>query len=438
MRLLAAFVMASAPVLFAQDQAPAPAPVQPGVPAPPGTAPAAPRPPFVVPPGMPPGTQVAIIDGQPVMMMRQPAITAPSLPVNARKIVDESGRLLIDQLQTALDGYIAAGLSDDAKQVRTQITLLQQAMGLTEDAPRADRVSMGNYRDRKGESFEFVIKGSADLPVWGSTVYTDDTPIESAAVHAGVLKSGQTGPVRVTVLGAQNQFIGTKRFGIESMSFGPAPGSFRIETGPGNASRPTSLASFRGRLGETVVLPAIGAAQGNLWGSGPYTDDSSLGAAAVHSGILAPGEFGFVTVQLLEGQEQYVGVARNGVTSQNYGKWEGSIRVGRAPQPWTIRVPDDVIDASGLVPLTSLRNQPGLSFSLPVTGAAGRLRGTDIYADDSVIGAAAVHAGILRMGEKGYVTVTILPGQQEYAASEQNGIKSIKAGPAPGSFRISR
>jgi hypothetical protein len=67
---------------------------------------------------------------------------------------------------------------------------------------------MTTYRDRVGETFEFTITGSADLPVWGTNVYTDDTPLESAAVHAGVLRSGQTGPVRVTVLAGQDHRAG--------------------------------------------------------------------------------------------------------------------------------------------------------------------------------------------------------------------------------------
>jgi hypothetical protein len=183
--------------------------------------------------------------------------TPPPLPTAARQVVDQAVRDLIAQLEALQDRYMADLRPEDAANVRAQIKLLQRAAGLSEDAPRPDVVNMGAYRDRLGQTFVFTITGSADAPVWGSGIYTDDTPLEGAAVHAGVLRSGQTGPVRVTVLAGQQQYVGTKRNGIESNNFGAAGGSYRIETGSGSASRPTSLANFRGRYGETVTIPAL-------------------------------------------------------------------------------------------------------------------------------------------------------------------------------------
>ena len=143
----------------------------------------------------------------------------------------------------------------------------------------------------------------------------------------------------------------------------------------------------------------------------------------MHAGLLRPGEFGFVKVTILGGLAQYPGVARNGVTSQPYGEWQGSFKLEKAPQPWIMKLPDDVIDASGMISLPSLRGQ-SVSFSLKVLGTAGVVRGTQVYTDDSLIAAAAGPAGVLRIGESGYVRVTILPGQQGYVGSEQNGVKS--------------
>jgi hypothetical protein len=150
------------------------------------------------------------------------------------------------------------------------------------------------------------------------------------------------------------------------------------------------------------------------------------------------GEFAFVRVTLLGGLERYDGTARNGITSQPYAEWQGSFRVARAPQPWVMQMPADVIDASGMVALPSLRKYPGTSFSLIVTGASAAVRGTDLYTDDSSIAAAAVHAGVLRPGEKGYVRVTIVPGQAGYAGSERNGLRSADAAEWGGSFSVER
>ena len=71
-------------------------------------------------------------------------------------------------------------------------------------------------------------------------------------------------------------------------------------------------------------------------------------------------------------------------------------------------------------------------------GATGAVRGSGIYTDDSSIGAAAVHAGILKLGESGWVKVTLLPGQPNYEGSDQNGIKSNPSGKTAGAFQVDR
>jgi hypothetical protein len=180
----------------------------------------------------------------------------------------------------------------------------------------------------------------------------------------------------------------------------------------------------------------MGTVKGTVWGVDLYTDDSTLGAAAVHAGILNDGEFGFVNVTILGGQQRYPGATRFGVVSQEYAEWQGSFKLAKAPQPWKLRLPDDVVDATGMVSLPALRDKSGLSFSLIVVGAAGPLRGSDVYTDDSSIAAAAVHSGALKLGEKGYVRVTVLPGLGAYVSSDRNGIKSADAGAWQGSFRV--
>jgi hypothetical protein len=328
------------------------------------------------PPTQPPGGMVVVGERPPTA---PPASAIPVLPTDARRLVDEYLQSLLQQLQNLADAYAANQRPDDAAALKAQIKLLQKAAGLGEDnMPSADRgvtVAMASYRDRVGETFVFTITGSADKPVWGTGVYTDDTSLEGAAVHAGVLRSGQTGPVRVTVLAGQQRYVGTKKNGVTSNDFGPFNGSFRIETGSGSASRPTSIQNFRGRLGETVTVPVVGAS-GAVWGSDVYTDDSSLGAAAVHAGILSPGEFGFVRVTMLGGLPSYPAVTRNGIVGQAYGEWQGSMKVERAPLPWVILLPDDVVDGTGMVQLPQMRKQIGVSFSVQTVGATGTVRGS--------------------------------------------------------------
>lgn len=201
---------------------------------------------------------------------------------------------------------------------------------------------------------------------------------------------------------------------------------------------PVGLGQFRGRVGTTLTLPVVGSRDGHVWGDGIYTDDSSLAAAAVHAGVVSPGEFGFVRVTILPGQDWYEGTTSYGVTSDSYGKWHGSYRLNAAAPPFVVRLPDDV-DPLRVVSLSSLRGQIGVSFSIEVTGSRrGNVWGTDIYTDDSSIAAAAVHAGVLSEGERGVVLVTILPGMPSYFGSARNGIETMSYGAWEGSFRIER
>jgi hypothetical protein len=73
--------------------------------------------------------------------------------------------------------------------------------------------------------------------VWGTDVYTDDSSICEAAVHAGMITRGEGGVVRFEVLGSQPSFSGTERNGVTTMRYPSWPGSFRFlpaEHAPGS------------------------------------------------------------------------------------------------------------------------------------------------------------------------------------------------------------
>ncbi|XP_043941219.1 vitrin-like [Protopterus annectens] len=62
---------------------------------------------------------------------------------------------------------------------------------------------------------------------------------------------------------------------------------------------------------------------GTVWGTGTYTDDSSVCRAAVHDGKI-PISGGKVIVEKKPGQSSYMGSTKNGVTTNSYGSWAGS------------------------------------------------------------------------------------------------------------------
>ena len=62
--------------------------------------------------------------------------------------------------------------------------------------------------------------------MWGTDNYTDDSALACAAVHAGVVLSGETKVVTVKILAGQSSYQGSSRNGVTSSSFGTWPGSF--------------------------------------------------------------------------------------------------------------------------------------------------------------------------------------------------------------------
>jgi hypothetical protein len=70
-----------------------------------------------------------------------------------------------------------------------------------------------------------------------------------------------------------------------------------------------------------------GSTEGSVWGSEVFTSDSHLGAAAVHSGVLQPGQKGVIKVRVLGPQKSFMASTRNGVTSNAYGPWHISFTV---------------------------------------------------------------------------------------------------------------
>ena len=92
---------------------------------------------------------------------------------------------------------------------------------------------------------------------------------------------------------------------------------------------PGSLTAYRqpDQIGKTFLFRVTGAGQGALWGTETYTLDSTLAAAAVHTGVLKVGETGNVKVMILGPGNGYVGSTRNGLTSANYGAYPGSYQI---------------------------------------------------------------------------------------------------------------
>jgi hypothetical protein len=226
----------------------------------------------------------------------------------------------------------------------------QNNVRMGSDEVRGDPGSLVEYRtpDNLGKSLIFWITGELTGSVWGTEIYTDDSRLAAAAVHAGLVQPGETAMVRVTILPGRNSYRGEARHGVTSSQYGRWPGSYMIdsveESPPAetHAPAPANLVGVEGDVGAAFVYRATGAAEGNVWGADIYTADSSLAAAAVHAGALAAGETGLIKVTLLPGRTFYNGVDRNGVSSRSWGEFDRSYMVDRVTSEsfkWDSRTP---------------------------------------------------------------------------------------------------
>jgi hypothetical protein len=71
-----------------------------------------------------------------------------------------------------------------------------------------------------------TVVGSTNGGLWGDVVYTCDSTLATAAVHAGLLASGQAAAVAVVRLPGQSQYYSATRNGVTSTAYGPFSGSY--------------------------------------------------------------------------------------------------------------------------------------------------------------------------------------------------------------------
>lgn len=95
-------------------------------------------------------------------------------------------------------------------------------------AAQPDPGNMTSLQAQVGKIFVFRVTGAAQGSIWGTGTYTSDSTLAVAAVHAGVLKVGQSGTVKVRVVPGLNAYIGSTQNGITTRPYGPWDGAYEI------------------------------------------------------------------------------------------------------------------------------------------------------------------------------------------------------------------
>jgi hypothetical protein len=141
---------------------------------------------------------------------------------------------------TASDGYKSLSglgkvyLSNQIDTAKIYTTGIQLAAG-TSDMQQFNEGDIGKI-------YRIAITGTTGGAIWGTDIYTSDTYIPCAAVHAGFIANGETKEVYIKVVQGLNEYIGSTRNGVSTSGYGgwglsyqfvSPPTSYKAITSPG-------------------------------------------------------------------------------------------------------------------------------------------------------------------------------------------------------------
>ena len=300
--------------------------------------------------------------------------------------------------------------------------------------------------------------------VWGMDVYTSDSSVCRAALHAGLVGRGG-GTVTVLPEAGRNAYPGVTRNGVSSSNYGRYRSSFRFAQGAAPAASPAQASPAAPNPAPAAPAASVcpdnldayadtaepiacactadAAGRGSVWGMDIYTGDSSVCRAALHAGAI--GRTGGPVTALPEpGRAFYPGVTRNGVSSSNYGTYRSSFSFARpggpAPSGGTIAGGTASAIAPGSACPDNFDAYAGTGEPVACACSAeaagrGSVWGMDVYTGDSSVCRAALHAGLVgRAG--GAVTVLPEAGRNAYPGVTRNGVSSSNYGTYRSSFRF--
>jgi hypothetical protein len=89
---------------------------------------------------------------------------------------------------------------------------------------QADPGNLKALEGQVGQTYLFKVTGRGGGTMYGSNPYTTDSLLASAVVHCGLLKQGETGIVKVKIMGNLPSYIGGSSNGLASSSYSAYPG----------------------------------------------------------------------------------------------------------------------------------------------------------------------------------------------------------------------
>ncbi len=130
------------------------------------------------------------------------------------------------ELKKVQDLFCKEAKLDEAVAVRDLIRALHD--GVTKGLP--DPGYVNNPATDIGKVLYYEVTGvTTGGSIYGTEVFTTGSHLAMAAVHSGVMKNGQRGIVKVTILPGQTNYPASTRHGITSHSWGAYGVSFKVE-----------------------------------------------------------------------------------------------------------------------------------------------------------------------------------------------------------------
>jgi hypothetical protein len=193
-------------------------------------------------------------------------------------------------------------------------------------------------KHEKGNEFEFSCPADCEKgALWGTGWYTVDSSICSAAIHSGAIKAAKGGKVTVKAKKGLRKYKGTKANSFTSEDYGEFHDSFVVNDSADGNGTPKKGEAEKISCSDTVESlghkdddkldvtcpPSCKSAGTTVWGSGPYTGDSSICRAAIHAGVITDEDGGSVKLEIKDGGDKtYTGSKKNGVKTEDYGTYE--------------------------------------------------------------------------------------------------------------------
>jgi rhamnogalacturonan endolyase len=281
-----------------------------------------------------------------------------------------------------------------------------------------------------GLTVDITYNGSATPPTLPGTypvvVTVDDVNYTGSAT--GVLTIGKA--AAVVTLGDLNQtYDGTPKLASATTTPAGLTVVFSYDTVPSVITPPAGdLTAYAAGIGQTFYVNATGATTGNVYGSNTagYAITSGVATAAVHAGVLTPGQTAVLQISILADAGTYTGSTQNGVTSQSASASGGSFQiVGIATSGYTLgpvtagnyAVTATVVDANyagtAADTLVIAQATPVITWSAPAAITYGTaLDATQLDATASVAGTfvyTPAAGTILNAGPSQTLTVAFTP-----------------------------